>query len=227
MQYRNPHAWICTADLLWLKGQVPPHRQNPLEQQANYEVLSVWPPFLRDETTMARRTACEVCESDKFCLPILRSNQGPVRNASDAEMDDSPNNKTLQLPSDFGSEESYDSQISEAARIDAQIDEERAMVGSPRKRKSDEMDGSHHADLMDYGRSAKSPKTGAAGTDAQIAKNVVIAESILEREKEHLLELCRFGGKFPSTSLKDMGKSWEKAEEQILAALLRESLEKR
>ncbi|KAL2213056.1 hypothetical protein CC79DRAFT_4441 [Sarocladium strictum] len=225
MQYRNPHVWVCTADLLWLKGQVPPHRLNPLERQANIEEFSVWPPFPRDETVKARRTTCEVCEIDKFCLPILRSNQGPacnLCNASKDEMDTSPDNRTLPLPSDFGSEDSYDSQYSEAARIDAQIEEDR--IKAPRKRKSDEIGSSRDVDLMGCKRSAKSPRKGAAGANSQIEKSAALVESLLEREKAHLLELCKFGG---NMSLRDMEENWKNADEKMLAAVLRESLEKR
>jgi hypothetical protein len=134
-------------------------------------------------------------------------------------MNTSPDNRTLPLPSDFGSEDSYDSQYSEAARIDAQIEEDR--IKAPRKRKSDEIGSSRDVGCK---RSAKSPRKEAAGVNSQIEKSAALVESLLEREKAHLLELCKFGG---SMSLGDLEENWKNADEKMLAAVLRESLEKR
>lgn len=70
---RRSHAWVCTSCLLYLNNQVPSRWQNEEHLHQTVARLCILPPFTRDPDVLARRTSCDGCQREKFCLPIPKA----------------------------------------------------------------------------------------------------------------------------------------------------------
>jgi hypothetical protein len=66
------HVWVCTSCLLFLNQKIPAHERGDMKARNLCQRLSIWPPFDQAPGIKARRTGCQCCRTEKFCLPIIR-----------------------------------------------------------------------------------------------------------------------------------------------------------